>query len=154
MPSFLTSLPKKEKVLISRGLFSFCDSLLQLCLQIITYCTCLLSIAFCLNQINNTAVGHALVLPARRDLPDFLKNVLTCHVCLGKVLPRGDSLSSCSLKAYHPDRHICMNNHLYNNELELNEASESLVFTTANTARVVPMLRVDSPKQSFSLREE
>ncbi|XP_023577843.1 collagen alpha-3(VI) chain isoform X2 [Octodon degus] len=33
-------------------------------------------------QINNTAVGHALVLPARRDLSDFLKNVLTCHVCL------------------------------------------------------------------------
>ncbi|KAM6178449.1 collagen alpha-3(VI) chain [Rhynchocyon petersi] len=33
-------------------------------------------------QINNTAVGHALVLPARRDLNDFLKNVLTCHVCL------------------------------------------------------------------------
>ncbi|XP_038290442.1 collagen alpha-3(VI) chain isoform X2 [Canis lupus familiaris] len=33
-------------------------------------------------QINNTAVGHALVLPARRDLTDFLKNVLTCHVCL------------------------------------------------------------------------
>lgn len=33
-------------------------------------------------QINNTAVGHALVLPARRDLTDFLQNVLTCHVCL------------------------------------------------------------------------
>ncbi|XP_012867288.1 PREDICTED: collagen alpha-3(VI) chain [Dipodomys ordii] len=33
-------------------------------------------------QINNTAVGHALVLPARRDLTDFLKNILTCHVCL------------------------------------------------------------------------
>lgn len=33
-------------------------------------------------QINNTAVGHALVLPARRDLSDFLKKVLTCHVCL------------------------------------------------------------------------
>ncbi|XP_021513098.1 collagen alpha-3(VI) chain isoform X2 [Meriones unguiculatus] len=33
-------------------------------------------------QINNTAVGHALVLPARRDLTDFLKNVRTCHVCL------------------------------------------------------------------------
>ncbi|KAM7339691.1 hypothetical protein ACRRTK_000306 [Alexandromys fortis] len=33
-------------------------------------------------QINNTAVGHALVLPARGDLTDFLKNVLTCHVCL------------------------------------------------------------------------
>ncbi|XP_058521155.1 collagen alpha-3(VI) chain [Ochotona princeps] len=33
-------------------------------------------------QINNTAVGHALVLPARRDLNDFLRNVLTCHVCL------------------------------------------------------------------------
>ncbi|XP_006866840.1 PREDICTED: collagen alpha-3(VI) chain [Chrysochloris asiatica] len=33
-------------------------------------------------QINNTAVGHALVLPARRDLTNFLKNVLTCHVCL------------------------------------------------------------------------
>ncbi|XP_052606406.1 collagen alpha-3(VI) chain isoform X2 [Peromyscus californicus insignis] len=33
-------------------------------------------------QINNTAVGHALVLPARGDLKDFLKNVLTCHVCL------------------------------------------------------------------------
>ncbi|XP_005411292.1 PREDICTED: collagen alpha-3(VI) chain isoform X2 [Chinchilla lanigera] len=33
-------------------------------------------------QINNTAVGHVLVLPARRDLNDFLKNVLTCHVCL------------------------------------------------------------------------
>ncbi|XP_058155826.1 collagen alpha-3(VI) chain isoform X3 [Dasypus novemcinctus] len=33
-------------------------------------------------QINNTAVGHVLVLPARRDLTDFLKNVLTCHVCL------------------------------------------------------------------------
>ncbi|XP_046499613.1 collagen alpha-3(VI) chain isoform X4 [Equus quagga] len=33
-------------------------------------------------QINNTAVGHALVLPARSDLEDFLKNVLTCHVCL------------------------------------------------------------------------
>uniref|UniRef100_A0A452U8R4 Collagen type VI alpha 3 chain n=1 Tax=Ursus maritimus TaxID=29073 RepID=A0A452U8R4_URSMA len=33
-------------------------------------------------QINNTAVGHALVLPARRDLTDFLKNVLTCHICL------------------------------------------------------------------------
>ncbi|XP_023380958.1 collagen alpha-3(VI) chain-like, partial [Pteropus vampyrus] len=33
-------------------------------------------------QINNTAVGHALVLPARRDLDDFLKTVLTCHVCL------------------------------------------------------------------------
>lgn len=42
-----------------------------------------------LNQINNTAVGHALVLPARRDLTDFLKNVLTCHVCLGKGLPQG-----------------------------------------------------------------
>ncbi|KAM9085203.1 collagen alpha-3(VI) chain isoform 3-T4 [Megaptera novaeangliae] len=33
-------------------------------------------------QINNTAVGHALVLPASGDLTDFLKNVLTCHVCL------------------------------------------------------------------------
>nr|XP_017531177.2 collagen alpha-3(VI) chain isoform X2 [Manis javanica] len=33
-------------------------------------------------QINNTAVGHVLVLPARGDLTDFLKNVLTCHVCL------------------------------------------------------------------------
>ncbi|XP_034862670.1 collagen alpha-3(VI) chain isoform X3 [Mirounga leonina] len=33
-------------------------------------------------QINNTAVGHVLVLPARRDLTDFLKNILTCHVCL------------------------------------------------------------------------
>ncbi|XP_042806607.1 collagen alpha-3(VI) chain isoform X4 [Panthera leo] len=33
-------------------------------------------------QINNTAVGHALVLPPRRDLTDFLKTVLTCHVCL------------------------------------------------------------------------
>lgn len=33
-------------------------------------------------QINNTAVGHALVLPPRRDLTDFLKNVLTCHICL------------------------------------------------------------------------
>ncbi|XP_057600202.1 collagen alpha-3(VI) chain isoform X3 [Hippopotamus amphibius kiboko] len=33
-------------------------------------------------QINNTAVGHALVLPTDRDLTDFLKNVLTCHVCL------------------------------------------------------------------------
>ncbi|XP_009236557.3 collagen alpha-3(VI) chain isoform X3 [Pongo abelii] len=33
-------------------------------------------------QINNTAVGHALVLPAGRDLTDFLENVLTCHVCL------------------------------------------------------------------------
>ncbi|XP_012922419.1 collagen alpha-3(VI) chain isoform X3 [Heterocephalus glaber] len=33
-------------------------------------------------QINNTAVGHVLVLPTRRDLTDFLKNVLTCHVCL------------------------------------------------------------------------
>lgn len=42
-------------------------------------------ISLCLNQINNTAVGHALVLPARRDLRDFLKNVLTCHVCLGKL---------------------------------------------------------------------
>uniref|UniRef100_H0VIY0 Collagen type VI alpha 3 chain n=1 Tax=Cavia porcellus TaxID=10141 RepID=H0VIY0_CAVPO len=33
-------------------------------------------------QINNTAVGHVLVLPARNDLSNFLKNVLTCHVCL------------------------------------------------------------------------
>uniref|UniRef100_A0ABI7X2N2 Collagen type VI alpha 3 chain n=1 Tax=Felis catus TaxID=9685 RepID=A0ABI7X2N2_FELCA len=33
-------------------------------------------------QINNTAVGHALVLPPRRDLTNFLKTVLTCHVCL------------------------------------------------------------------------
>uniref|UniRef100_A0A8C6FI42 Collagen type VI alpha 3 chain n=1 Tax=Moschus moschiferus TaxID=68415 RepID=A0A8C6FI42_MOSMO len=33
-------------------------------------------------QINNTAVGHALVLPAGGDLTDFLRNVLTCHVCL------------------------------------------------------------------------
>ncbi|XP_030873025.1 collagen alpha-3(VI) chain isoform X1 [Leptonychotes weddellii] len=33
-------------------------------------------------QINNTAVGHVLVLPARRDLTDFLKNILMCHVCL------------------------------------------------------------------------
>nr|XP_058908038.1 collagen alpha-3(VI) chain isoform X6 [Kogia breviceps] len=33
-------------------------------------------------QINNTAVGHALVLPASGDLTDFLKKVLTCHVCL------------------------------------------------------------------------
>ncbi|XP_054556155.1 collagen alpha-3(VI) chain isoform X3 [Talpa occidentalis] len=33
-------------------------------------------------QINNTAVGHALVLPPRRDLEGFLKTVLTCHVCL------------------------------------------------------------------------
>ncbi|XP_044531619.1 collagen alpha-3(VI) chain [Gracilinanus agilis] len=33
-------------------------------------------------QINNTAVGHALVLPSGRNLNDFLKNVLTCHVCL------------------------------------------------------------------------
>lgn len=36
-------------------------------------------------QINNTKVGHALVLPARGDLTDFLKNVLTCHICLGKA---------------------------------------------------------------------
>lgn len=43
-------------------------------------------ISFCFDQINNTAVGHALVLPARKDLTDFLKNVLTCHICLGKVL--------------------------------------------------------------------
>lgn len=43
------------------------------------------NISPCLNQINNTAVGHALVLPARGDLTDFLKNVLTCHVCLGKL---------------------------------------------------------------------
>ncbi|KAF6113263.1 collagen type VI alpha 3 chain [Phyllostomus discolor] len=33
-------------------------------------------------QINNTKVGHALVLPARGDLTNFLKTVLTCHVCL------------------------------------------------------------------------
>ncbi|XP_010356229.2 collagen alpha-3(VI) chain isoform X5 [Rhinopithecus roxellana] len=33
-------------------------------------------------QINNTAVGHALVLPAGRDLTDFLENVRMCHVCL------------------------------------------------------------------------
>uniref|UniRef100_I2CWG4 Collagen alpha-3(VI) chain isoform 4 n=1 Tax=Macaca mulatta TaxID=9544 RepID=I2CWG4_MACMU len=33
-------------------------------------------------QINNTAVGHALVLPAARDLTDFLENVRMCHVCL------------------------------------------------------------------------
>ncbi|XP_031824102.1 collagen alpha-3(VI) chain isoform X2 [Sarcophilus harrisii] len=33
-------------------------------------------------QINNTAVGHALVLPSARNLNEFLKNVLTCHVCL------------------------------------------------------------------------
>ncbi|XP_074171702.1 collagen alpha-3(VI) chain isoform X2 [Rhinolophus sinicus] len=33
-------------------------------------------------QINNTAVGHARVLPPTRDLTDFLKNVLTCHICL------------------------------------------------------------------------
>uniref|UniRef100_A0A2K5VG00 Collagen type VI alpha 3 chain n=1 Tax=Macaca fascicularis TaxID=9541 RepID=A0A2K5VG00_MACFA len=33
-------------------------------------------------QINNTAVGHALVLPAGRDLTDFLENVRSCHVCL------------------------------------------------------------------------
>ncbi|XP_032493931.1 collagen alpha-3(VI) chain isoform X3 [Phocoena sinus] len=33
-------------------------------------------------QINNTAVGHALVLPASGDLTDFLEKVLTCHVCL------------------------------------------------------------------------
>lgn len=49
-------------------------------------------------QINNTAVGHALVLPARRDLPDFLKNVLTCHVCLDicNIDP------SCSLGSWRP----------------------------------------------------
>lgn len=39
----------------------------------------------CSYQINNTAVGHVLVLPARNDLSNFLKNVLTCHVCLGRV---------------------------------------------------------------------
>ncbi|XP_054427208.1 collagen alpha-3(VI) chain [Pteronotus mesoamericanus] len=33
-------------------------------------------------QVNNTKVGHALVLPARGDLTNFLKNVLTCHICL------------------------------------------------------------------------
>ncbi|XP_045701570.1 collagen alpha-3(VI) chain isoform X5 [Phyllostomus hastatus] len=33
-------------------------------------------------QINNTKVGHALVLPARGDLTNFLKTVLTCHICL------------------------------------------------------------------------
>ncbi|TEA26185.1 hypothetical protein DBR06_SOUSAS18110020, partial [Sousa chinensis] len=33
-------------------------------------------------QINNTAVGHALILPASGDLTDFLEKVLTCHVCL------------------------------------------------------------------------
>lgn len=49
-------------------------------------CVLLLRISFCLNQINNTAVGHALVLPASGDLTDFLEKVLTCHVCLGKVL--------------------------------------------------------------------
>uniref|UniRef100_A0A4X2LUD2 Collagen alpha-3(VI) chain n=1 Tax=Vombatus ursinus TaxID=29139 RepID=A0A4X2LUD2_VOMUR len=33
-------------------------------------------------QINNTAVGHALVLPPPRNLNEFLKNVFLCHVCL------------------------------------------------------------------------
>lgn len=49
-------------------------------------------------QVNNTAVGHTLVLPARRDLSDFLKNVLTCHVCLDvcNVDP------SCNLGSWRP----------------------------------------------------
>lgn len=60
--------------------------LLLLCVFITAPSVCMHpDIALCLNQINNTAVGHALVLPARRDLTDFLKNVLTCHVCLGKL---------------------------------------------------------------------
>ncbi|XP_036623350.1 collagen alpha-3(VI) chain isoform X1 [Trichosurus vulpecula] len=33
-------------------------------------------------QINNTAVGHALVLPPARNLNEFLKKVFLCHVCL------------------------------------------------------------------------
>nr|XP_020827928.1 collagen alpha-3(VI) chain isoform X2 [Phascolarctos cinereus] len=33
-------------------------------------------------QINNTAVGHALVLPPARNLNEFLKTVFLCHVCL------------------------------------------------------------------------
>ena len=53
----------------------------------------LLNISFCLNQINNTAVGHALVLPAGGDLTDFLKNVLTCHVCLGKCFSKRKACS-------------------------------------------------------------
>lgn len=66
--------------------------------------TLLLSISFCLNQINNTAVGHVLVLPARGDLTDFLKNVLTCHVCLGKVLLQRGGLPSCNCRTCYPWR--------------------------------------------------
>ncbi|XP_056676063.1 collagen alpha-3(VI) chain isoform X2 [Monodelphis domestica] len=49
-------------------------------------------------QINNTAVGHALVLPSGRNLNDFLKNVLTCHVCLDICNPD----QSCGFGSYRP----------------------------------------------------
>ncbi|KAM5327199.1 collagen alpha-3(VI) chain isoform 2-T3 [Glossophaga mutica] len=49
-------------------------------------------------QINNTKVGHTLVLPARGDLTNFLRNVLTCHVCLDicNIDP------SCNLGSWRP----------------------------------------------------
>lgn len=44
---------------------------------------------FCLfasNQINNTAVGHAIILPTSgSQLNDTIRRLLTCHVCLGKA---------------------------------------------------------------------
>ncbi|XP_043820468.1 collagen alpha-3(VI) chain [Dromiciops gliroides] len=49
-------------------------------------------------QINNTAVGHALVLPAGRNLNEFLKTVLTCHVCLDICKPD----ASCGFNSYRP----------------------------------------------------
>ncbi|XP_053511208.1 collagen alpha-3(VI) chain isoform X5 [Artibeus jamaicensis] len=49
-------------------------------------------------QVNDTKVGHVLVLPARGDLTSFLRNVLTCHICLDicNIDP------SCNLGSWRP----------------------------------------------------
>ncbi|XP_036925071.1 collagen alpha-3(VI) chain isoform X2 [Sturnira hondurensis] len=49
-------------------------------------------------QINDTKVGHVLVLPARGDLTDFLRNVLTCHICLDTC----NADPSCNLGSWRP----------------------------------------------------
>lgn len=105
MPSFLTLLPKKEKLLggyLIDVTLMFSSAVFMVTSSIFQY----MNISFCLNQINNTAVGHALVLPAGGDLTDFLKNVLTCHVCLGKLLLQEESLSSCNCETHRPQGDI------------------------------------------------
>lgn len=76
-------------------------------------------------------MGHALVLPPRRDLTDFLKNVLTCHVCLGKVpLDQDDLLQNVP---YHPRGDVRADSRRLHEGLEFSEDAERPAFTRVPT---------------------